>query len=266
MVRAIDADVMRYYDRGQERDRLTAANRLELIRTQELLTRLLPETPARILDVGGGPGRYSAWLASLGHDVVLIDPVALHVDQARELGGFEATLGDARSLDQPDGSADMVLLMGPLYHLVDRDERLRAWREAGRVVRPGGVVAAALISRFAALLDGAAREFSLRPGFRAAAHRSTTTGVLQGGPDVPFTTAYFHHPDEIGDEVADAGLELGAVFGIEGPGEWMPDVDARLDDEARREVLLDLARRLEREPSVLGVSAHLLATARRSVA
>jgi SAM-dependent methyltransferase len=260
----LDEDIRRYYDRGEERDRLTAAHRLELIRTQELLTRLLPPPPAAVVDVGGGPGRYAAWLAGLGYEVVLVDAMPLHVEQARALGGFEARLGDARALDLVDASADVVLLMGPLYHLVTRDERLRAWREAARVVRQGGLVVAALISRFAALLDGTAREFALQPTFRDAAHRSLATGVLEPAPDVPFTTAYFHHPDEIQAEVTDAGLELGAVYGVEGPGEWMADVGARLDDDERRGVLLDLARSVEQEPSVLGVSPHLLVSAQRA--
>src|SRR3954454_11329527 len=223
----LDDAIREHYERGEEHDRLTR-HRLELIRTQELLTRFLPAAPAKVLDVGGGPGRYSAWLAGLGYDVVLVEPVPLHRDQARSVGGFEVIDGDARALPQPDGSADAVLLMGPLYHLVERDQRLQAWRDAARVVRPGGLVAAALISRFAAVLDGTFREFSLEPGFRLLAERATATGVLEAGaPDHPFTTAYFHHPDEAVGEVAEAGLELEGVFGIEGPGEWMPDIEAR---------------------------------------
>src|SRR6476619_5016497 len=114
----LDEDVRRYYDVGEEQDRLDR-NRLEMVRTQELLERFLPPPPAGVLDVGGGPGRYSSWLAGLGYDVTLVDPMPLHVEQASALGGFDARLGDARSLDDPDGSADVVLLMGPLYHLVD---------------------------------------------------------------------------------------------------------------------------------------------------
>ena len=87
----LDADILEYYDRGDEQDRLTAANRLELLRTQELLERSLPPAPAAILDVGGGPGVYAAWLAERGYDVVLIDPVPLHVEQARARGCPEAS-------------------------------------------------------------------------------------------------------------------------------------------------------------------------------
>jgi len=260
----IDEEILQHYGLGEEQDRLLR-HRVEMIRTQELLSRYLPPPPAAVLDVGGGPGRYSAWLAGLGYDVVLLDPVPLHVEQAAALGGFEARSGDARALAESDASVDVVLLMGPLYHLVERSERVQAWREAARVVRPGGLVAAALISRFAAVLDGTFREFSLEPGFRQLADRAADTGVLAAGaPDHPFTTAYFHHPDEAAGEVGDAGLELVGVFGIEGPGEWMPDRDERVVDDDRLELLLALARRLEQEPSAIGTSPHLLVVARRS--
>jgi hypothetical protein len=87
--------------------------------------------------------------------------------------------------------------------------------------------------------------------------------VFAAGPGTPFTTAYFHHPDEIAAEVTDAGLVLDGVFGIEGPAEWMADLDPRLDDPARRDAVLDLARRVEQEPTLIGVSPHLLVVARR---
>ena len=164
---------------------------------------------------------------SRGYDVVLIDPVPLHVEQARARGCPEARIGDARALDRPDRSADAVLLMGPLYHLVDRDERLQAWREAARVVRPGGVVAAALDLAVRRADRRGRPRLRPRPGLRRG--RAPVRGDGGHGADagVGFTTAYFHHPDEIADEVADAGLELDAVYGIEGPGEWMADLDAR---------------------------------------
>ncbi len=78
-----------------------------------------------------------------------------------------------------------------------------------------------------------------------------------------FTTAFFHHPRELEAEMREAGLAVEAVFGIEGPGWLLPDVDARWADPARRARLLAAARAVEREPSLLGASAHLLALGRR---
>jgi SAM-dependent methyltransferase len=148
-----------YSDNYDEIDRLSinAVGRLELERTKELLLRFLPSAPARVLDVGGGPGVYASWLASLGYDVTLIDPVARHREEASVHGTFAVEDGDARALTAPDASADVVLMLGPLYHLVDPADRARALAEAGRVARPGGVVAAAFISRHAPIIDVSAK-------------------------------------------------------------------------------------------------------------
>lgn len=85
-----------------------------------------------ILDVGGGPGRYAYWLADTGNSVHLVDILPLHIRQAREFQRRSKSqlasirLGDARSLEFEDETADVVLLLGPLYHLVQKKERLRA--------------------------------------------------------------------------------------------------------------------------------------------
>src|SRR5262249_32260274 len=154
----LDPSIEAHYELDVERPRLARDSKLEWVRTQELLARYLPAPPATILDVGGGPGVYAGWLADRGYAVRLVDPVARHVAEPEDLSRsqprrpFAAALGDARRLDEPDAAYDAVLLMGPLYHLVERPERLLAAREARRVVRPGGVVVAVGISRFASLL------------------------------------------------------------------------------------------------------------------
>ncbi|HET8757118.1 MAG TPA: hypothetical protein VFM58_13955 [Solirubrobacteraceae bacterium] len=91
---AFDEDIAAYHDRGEEQRRLWEWGRLERVRTQELLQRLLPKAPAVVYDVGGGPGAYSVWLAERGHLVHLVDPVELHVTQARAAGVASARVGD----------------------------------------------------------------------------------------------------------------------------------------------------------------------------
>jgi SAM-dependent methyltransferase len=108
----------------------------------ELLERLLPAPPAQVLDVGGGPGTYAAPLARRGYRVHVVDPVPLHVEQARQAAGadpaasFTAALGDARQLAEAGESQDAVLLFGPLYHLTGTAHRQRALAEARRVLAP----------------------------------------------------------------------------------------------------------------------------------
>ena len=133
---------MAYYERLGETTRLDdgANGRLEFLRTWDILTRALPSPPGRIVDVGGATGVYAGPLARAGYDVTVVDPVPAHVAASQALPGVSAVLGDARSLSI-SGEADAVLMLGPLYHLTERADRLAAWREAARVLRPGGVVA-----------------------------------------------------------------------------------------------------------------------------
>jgi ubiquinone/menaquinone biosynthesis C-methylase UbiE len=268
----MDEDIRGYYDEGQEQDRLLGGgDHLELVRTREILQRFLPPPPADVLDVGGGAGVYAAWLARLGYRVQLVDPMPLHVEQAQAASAaqpdhpFTATVGDARALPMPDASADAVLMLGPLYHLTERAERVQALREARRVARPKGIVIAAVISRFASLLDGMQAGWLDDPAFipiytgglRDGQHRNPTRDPRW------FTTAYFHHPAEVEAEARDAGLEPDALLGVEGPG-WL--VDSGWSDPARREGILTAARAVEREPALRGASAHLLLVARPGAA
>jgi SAM-dependent methyltransferase len=262
-----DPDVLAFYAQGLERGRLsgTPEFRLELLRTQAILRGVLPPAPARVLDVGGGPGAHGRWLAEDGYDVLVIDPVPLHVEQARA-AGLAAEEGDARSLATQDASADAVLALGPLYHLPERADRLRALAEARRVLRPGGLLAAAGISRFASTLDGLRTGWLADPAFRANVAGVLETGVHRNPDRVPewFTTASFQRPDELRAEVAEAGFEDVRVVGVEGAAWLLGDLAGWLDDDARRPLLLDFLARIEAEPSLLGASAHLLALAHSS--
>jgi ubiquinone/menaquinone biosynthesis C-methylase UbiE len=270
-----DADeVAAFYARGLERDRLAAGpGALEFVRTQALLERYLPAPPAVVADVGGGPGRYAVWLAERGYRVHLVDPVALHVEQARAAAkGWpgamlaSAEVGDARALRLPDASADAVLLLGPLYHLPERAERLQALAEARRVCRRGGVIIAAAISRFASTLDGLRGGYLEDPAFAALAAGDRQDGRHRNpaGDPAYFTTAYFHRPEDLAAECSAADLAHEATLAVEGAAWLLPDLDARLADQRRREVLLTALAALEAEPALLGVGAHLLVVARRA--
>ena len=263
-------EIAGYYDRGLERDRLASgAGALELARTQALLERYLPAPPAVIADVGGGPGRYAVWLAERGYRVHLVDPIPLHIEQAREAAPAllaSAEVGDARSLALHDASVDAVLLLGPLYHLTERADRVQALAEARRVCRPGGVIVAAAISRFASTLDGLRGGYLEDSAFAAIAAGDLRDGQHRNPTEHPgyFTTAYFHRPEELATECAAAGLAYVVTLAVEGVAWLLPDLDARLADARRRAVLLEALAALEADPTLLGVSAHLIAIARRA--
>ena len=260
-----------YYGRGLEEVRLTSGpGLLERERTLELLRRYLPAAPARVADIGAGPGPYSLWLAEQGYTVTARDLMPLHVKQLRSAARrrglvVDAEVGDARGLDLPDQAFDAVLLFGPLYHLLDREGRLQTLREAARIVAPGGVVLAVAISRWAAIMDGVLR---LRlgegdPGFGTLLDTLVATGRMEPLAEGAFA-GFVHRPDELRAEAAEAGLRELALLSIEGPAAYLVDVEERWESPAARDLVLDVARRLEAVPELAGMGPHLMLVAERT--
>ena len=259
-----------HYGAGQEESRLAAGpGLLEKQRTYELLQRYLPAPPARVADIGSGPGAYSLWLAERGYTVVARDLTPLHVEQLRAATArrgltIAADVGDARALDLPDRAFDAALLFGPLYHLQDQEGRLQALRETARIVVPGGVVLMVAISRWAVIMDGMLR---LRLGENDPRFAAVVDTVVQTGRLDPLQPggfgAYVHRPAELQAEVAEAGLEETALVSIEGPGAYLVNVDERWASPAARDLVLDVARRLESVPELAGMGSHLMLAARR---
>ena len=288
----LDPSIAEHYQSGYERSRLFPGGhpKLEFVRSLELLGRLLPAPPARVLDVGGGPGTYAVPLAEGGYQVHLVDPLPLHVRQAEEAAqhssapgsygpgsagedspdpgsvalSFTASVGDARRLGQPDESQDAVVLFGPLYHLTSADDRGQALAEAHRVLRPGGRLMAMAISRCASLLDGLYRDWLDDPVFRPIVDRDLADGQHRnpdpaGRPEF-FTTAYFHSAEGLAEEVRQSGFDEVEVYGVEGPG-W--PLNREWADSRRHEHILFAARAVETDPSVIGFSHHFIAAASR---
>jgi len=268
---ALVRDIIDHYNRSDEAARLERdIGPMEFARTRELLLRDLPPAPCEVLDIGGAAGPYAYWLAGLGHRVHLVDLVPRHIEQAREIGSHPGSpqlasmrSGDARALDFADASADAILLHGPLYHLTERAERLRAIREAARVLRPGGVLFAFAITRYAGLIYGLTRGHVFDPAYHAMLRNEVQTGRRQNPPAGMFTFphAYFHLPDELTAEVEQGGLRHEYTLGILGPAWMVPDLEASWQDERQREVLLDIARLTEHEPAL---GPRLLAVARKA--
>lgn len=225
-------------------------NQVEWVRTCELLARWLPAPPARVLDVGGGPGRQARHLLDRGFDVTLYDLVPKHVLQAKARG-VPALVGDARRLPVSDQVADAVLLLGPLYHLPEAADRALALAEAARLLRPGGVAVVAALSRWGRVLVRAAAGHL---GDRAW-HEHTMTTMRDGrvhGADSWDDAAYLHDTQELETELQCAGLREVQVVGVEGPvGAW-----ARRDPALNNNAL-EIAR--VAETAMAEASIHLLA-------
>jgi len=208
--------------------RCADSGRLELLRTWDVLARVLPGAPAALLDLGAGTGRFAGLLTGSGYTVHAGPPVG--------------------------GRFDGVLMLDPRRHAAERSGRLRAWREAARWVRPGGVVIGAAVNRVASAVEGLLRGGRPDDGPPGCGRRGATCRTC-APPE------YTHRPDELADELAEAGLRLDRIVALEGPAWAITGLGGILADGRRTTLLLDSLRELEGEPSLLGASARLLVLA-----
>jgi len=262
-------EIEHYYDRQAEKewDRLVR-HRTEFAVTLRALTEHLPPTPARVLDCGGGPGRYAIELARRGYEVTLFDlsPECLRLAEKKAadadltLAGYEQ--GTATDLSRyPDEAFDAVLLLGPLYHLLEEEDRLQALEEARRVLKPGGILFAAFISRYAIPRYVAIHEptWPLEQKERLEILLATGTLPPRKKQELEFL-AHFDHPTGVGPLVQRAGFEVMSVLGVEGLVDQI-EIEVNAQSGDTWEAWVDLNYRVAPDPTIHGCTAHLLVIA-----
>lgn len=271
-MKSIDKEVLAGYNAGIEKDRLhRGLGLIEFERTKEILLDTPPPAPAVIYDIGGGYGEYSYWLASLGYDVYLYDIAEKHIEMARE---FErerkvslkgAYVADARCIDRPDVSADAILLFGPLYHIIEYEERLECLNECKRLLKTHGLLFTANITCYATTLKYVAA-YDTKPmlddyDFFKMLEATVKTGIHT---KKPMGLAYFHKPDELKAELTAAGFNDIDLRGVIGPCWLIRNLDEAWKDENKRESIMRVVRLLEKEESLMGLSTHFLTISRKA--
>lgn len=259
--RDIDERIQSYYGAAfDEQARLStrsAQGPLEFGRVQEIVRSHL-EQGARVLDIGGGAGAHAVALRDAGFAVALIDPVPQHV-AAAGAAGIEAVVADARELPFADDSFDAAIMLGPLYHLADAADRLRALAEAQRVTRPGGLVFAGAISRYIAF----GQIYLTRDP--AMADVDEWVALLREGrpsPRLRFPAGHFHTAEELAGELTSIGIDAVSVQGVEGPAGMLLEQLPADTDSATREAAAHLADAAAEMPGIRDFSGHLLAVGR----
>lgn len=271
MMKMMDPNGLANYNAGIEVGRLhRGLGLIEFARTKEILLEELPPPPAVIYDIGGAYGEYAFWLASLGYEVHLFDLAQEHIRMAETLNAeadtplAAALVADARCIPRPAASADAILLFGPLYHLVDADERSRCLHECRRLLKSGGKLFTANITCFSTALKYT-ELYDRRPALDDEAHyrmiESTVRTGLHKGNEIGLV--YFHRPEELRREVAEAGFADVELRGVIGPAWIIRNLDEVWPDPIKREAILRVVRLLEKEESLMGFSTHFLSISTR---
>ena len=259
-----------YYDKRPEEEwRRPARDRMEFAVSTRVLEAHLPPT-GRVLDCGGGPGRYAVWLAAKGYEVTLFDLSQACLEKASQEATLEGldlscTQGTATDLSRfEDASFDAVLLLGPLYHMFELADRQKALAEARRVLRPGGLIAAAFITRIAVL-----HYFAKSEPTRVLELFEPMLNVIEQGfsdafppRDAEHFHAYFSHPDEVEPLLREAGLEPLGVYATEGLVSRIDEAVNEMQGE-QWEAWVELNLRLAQESTLFSCAGNLLALARK---
>lgn len=266
----INPEIEAFYAQTSEEDRLELGlGPLEFERNKDLISRYLPKKGI-VIDVGGGPGVYAEWLAGLGHEVHLVDPVEKHIKQANKRSAkakkpFKSILGESRKLELPDNFADVVILHGPLYHLQLKEDRVKSIAEAKRVLRPNGVVLGFAInhsaSSIAALLNG----FLHSPEIYEMCREELASGIHNPPKNMPgiLPSAWYHRPLQLRGEVEEAGLTYIDTYAVEGMI-WMDkNYFETRGDAKKKEAIMELLKLTENDQALLSLSPHMMVVGRK---
>lgn len=251
-------DIENYYEGYDEWNRLER-HKIEFEITKRYLDEYVPNG-ARVFDIGGGPGRYSIHLAKKGHKVVLLDLIQKHIDIAKikadeNNAQIEKYIcDDALKLSEYDlGKFDVVLIMGPLYHLIHKEDREKVVRDALSFLKKDGILIASFISAYAPIIDGLKYPEDVKAPDDLTKYLKNGVNDAESG----FTSAYFIKPEEAKNFMNSFNLKELSFAGIEGIGGLM---ESKLDglSKVQFDKIIDILYKLSNDPHIFGGSEHYL--------
>lgn len=262
----ISRDIELFYTNASEETRLDKGMGVfEFERIKSLIEKYIESPTSIIIDVGGGTGKYSEWLAKKGHTVYLVEPVEKHVEIARSRADtlkntFSVYLGAARKLNFPNRFADIIILHGPLYHLQKREDRDAAIREAKRVLKDGGIILGFAINYSATTLVGLLNGLIHKPSFFAMCREELETGIHNPPVDFPWllAEAYYHRPEELKEEFVEQSFTHLNTYAVEGMVWLDEDYFCNMLNEKKKETLMELVRITENDTCLLSFSPHMM--------
>lgn len=260
-------DIIRdYYDQSVEIEWERIDNRPEFLITCRYIDRYV-KAGDKVLDIGGGPGRYSIRLAKKGCDVTLFDLSPQNVSFARkkaaEMGlTLNALSGDVRTVDENiKGEFDCILLMGPLYHLLEESDRIKAINASLRLLKPGGVIFVSFINVFAGIIYTMKHEPESITNANAFEYYKAVLEDRNYAGEA-FTQAFFIHQREVLPFMAQFPIEKLYYFGQES---ITSPCESNIMSQPQEiiDAWLDMAEALAELEHLLSWSEHLMYVGRK---
>lgn len=259
--------VKEYYNFEYDEWSRLERHRIEFEMTKRALGEFI-DSNSEILDVGGGPGRYSIFLSKQGHKVTLFDLSEELVKQAEKNAADAGVVldgivqGDVLELDRliTNRLYDAVLCMGPMYHLLQEEERTKALKQCLDKLKPGGIIVISFISAYAPIIDCLKYDLESISNSKSRLLNYLTDG--KNDNSFGFTDAYFINPDNIDDLLKDFKVSKLKLMATEGMGALIEPALMRLSEEAFQE-WIDLFYRISDNEKLFGSCEHLLYVGRK---
>ena len=262
----ISKELDNFYNKASEETRLEKGMGIfEFERIKELIEQHISKPNSTIIDVGGGTGKYSEWLAKKKHTVHLIEPVLKHIKLAEKRSKklkkpFSVTIGEAKKLPIKDNFADLVILHGPLYHLQKREDRVTAIVEAKRVLKKGGIILGFAINSTASTVVGLMNGMIHADSFFNMCKEELTTGVHNAPKDFPFllADAFYHKPEGLKSEFLEQNLNFMNLSAVEGMIWLDNEYFANMLDKKKSKTLKALQNLTQNDEYLLPFSPHMM--------
>ncbi|WP_111309802.1 class I SAM-dependent methyltransferase [Confluentibacter sediminis] len=268
----ISRNIEVFYNKASEETRLDKGMGVfEFERIKSLIEKYLPSSSSKIIDIGGGTGKYSEWLAKKGHQVYLVEPVPKHIKLAQNRANklknkFSVQLGESRKLEFKNNFADLIILHGPLYHLQKKEDRDLTICEAKRVLKNGGIILAFAINYTASTLVGLLNGLIHKNSFFEMCKEELTSGIHNPPDDFPWllAEAYYHKPEQLKDEFINQGLTYINTYAVEGMAWLDKEYFANMLNNKKKKTLLELIKITENDSYLLPFSPHMMIAVKKN--
>ena len=262
----IDRNIEVFYNKASEETRLDKGMGIfEFERIKSLIEKHIHSSSSKIIDIGGGTGKYSEWLANKGHQVHLVEPVSKHIKIAQNRANklknkFFVHLGESKSLDFQNDFANLIILHGPLYHLQKEEDRELAIKEAKRVLKNDGTILGFAINYTASTLAGLLNGLIHKKTFFQMCKEELTTGIHNPPDDFPWllAEAYYHRPEQLKEEFMKQELTYLDTYAVEGMAWLDKDYFANMLNDEKKKTLLALIQVTENDSYLLPFSPHMM--------